>query len=89
MKKGNTKVIGIETEFTKDDENKRIIIKGKTYLIKEVVSPTEIQLTEKFIDADENNVRYSMGPKLVGEPLEVKLPTNLVIIDQNPQLLIS
>jgi len=86
VKKGETKVKGIETEFTQDDENKRIIIKGKTYLINEVASSTEIRLTEKFIDADESDVRYSMGPKLVGEPWEVKLPTNLVMIDEHKTL---
>ncbi len=83
VKKDDTKVTGDGTEFTEDnDKNKRIIIKGKTYLIKDVVSLTEIQLTEKFTDADESDVRYSMGAKLVGEPWEVKLPTNLVMIDK-------
>lgn len=81
VEKNDTQVTGTETEFTANDENKRIIIKGKTYVIKKVVSPTEIQLTEKFIGAHESDVRYSMGPKLVGEPWEVKLPTDLVMID--------
>lgn len=82
VKKDDALIIGNGTRFSEaDDENKRIIIKGKTYLIKKVISPTEIQLTEKFMDADESEVRYSLGAKLVGEPWEVKLPTNLVMID--------
>jgi hypothetical protein len=78
VKKNYTQVTGTETEFTDNDENKRIIIKGKTYVINKVVSPTEIQLTEKFIGANESDVRYSLGAKLIGEPWEVKIPTNLV-----------
>jgi hypothetical protein len=76
-------VTGSETSFTSDDEYKRIVIKGKTFVIKEVVSPTEIRLTHKFTEDSESGVRYSMGPKLVGEPWEVKLPTNLVMIDKD------
>jgi hypothetical protein len=86
MKKDDTKVTGIETEFTEDDENKRIIIRSKTYVIKRRISPTEIQLTEKYMGANESDVRYSMGGKLVGEPWEVKLPTNLVMIDEHKTL---
>jgi hypothetical protein len=36
--------------------------------------------------ANESDVRYSMGGKLVGEPWEVKLPTNLVMIDEHKTL---
>lgn len=90
VKKENATVIGSETRFAEaDDGNKRIIIKGKTYLIKKVINATEIQLTEKFKDNDETEVRYSMGAKLVGEPWEVKLPTNLVMIDNGFESKIS
>ena len=86
VRKDNIEVVGDGTEFTEDDENKRIIIKGKTYVIKKVLNATEIQLTEKYLDANESDVPYEMGPKLVGEPWEVKLPTNLVIIDEHTTL---
>ena len=84
--KDSPQVTGVGTEFTVDDENKRILIQGKTYVIKQVISPTEIQLTKPYQDATETGVRYSLGPKLVGEPWEVKLPTDLVILDQNNTL---
>lgn len=84
--KDSSHVFGVGTKFTRDDENKRIIIRGKTYVIKEYISPTEIRLTEPYLDATETDVGYSLGPKLVGEPWEVKLPTDLVIIDQNNNL---
>jgi hypothetical protein len=83
VKKDDVKVIGEGTRFYEEDENKRIIIKGKTYVMKQVVSPTEIQLAEKFQGDDGSDVRYSLGVKLVGEPWEVKLPTDLVTIDSN------
>ena len=40
----------------------------------EYISPTEIRLTKPYLDG-ETGVGYSLGPKLVGEPWEVKLPT--------------
>jgi hypothetical protein len=84
--KDSPQVTGIDTEFTADDENKRILIRGKTYVIKQVTDQTEIQLTKPYQDAMETGVRYSLGPKLVGEPWEVKLPTDLMILDQNNTL---
>jgi hypothetical protein len=51
-----------------------------------VTDQTEIQLTKPYQDAMETGVRYSLGPKLVGEPWEVKLPTDLMILDQNNTL---
>jgi hypothetical protein len=83
--KDNKQVTGIETEFNADnDENKRIIIKGRTYVIDKVISPTEIRLTESYQGASEREVTYSLGATLVGEPWEVKLPTNLVMIAEQP-----
>lgn len=84
--KDSSQVTGVDTEFTSDDENKRILIRGKTYVIKQVIGPTEIQLIKPYQDETETGVGYSLGPKLVGEPWEVKLPTDLVILDQNNTL---
>lgn len=84
--KDSVHVTGIGTEFTHDEENKRIIIHGRTYTIDKVADPTHIQLSEKYGDATEGDVRYSLGAKLVGEPWEVKLPTDLVMIDEHKTL---
>jgi hypothetical protein len=81
-------VTGSDTNFTRDDEMKRIVIRGKTYVIKEFVSATEIRLTGNYAGNDESGVRYSLGAKLVGEPWEVKLPTSLVMIEKEGQSLI-
>jgi hypothetical protein len=79
-------VTGVGTRFTTDDENKRILIRGKTYTIKQVGNETAILLTRPWQDASETGVGYSIGPRLIGEPWEVRLPTDLVILDQNNNL---
>lgn len=79
-------VTGVGTQFTTGDENKRILIRGKTYTIKQVSNQTAILLTRPWQDATETGVGYSIGPRLVGEPWEVRLPTDLVILDQNNNL---
>jgi hypothetical protein len=84
--KDSPQITGVGTEFISDDENKRILIRGKTYVIKNVIGPTEIQLIKPYQDATEMGVGYSLGPKLVGEPWEVKLPTDLVMIDEHKTL---
>jgi hypothetical protein len=84
--KGNAQVIGTGTAFITDDENKRIIIHGHTYVIDTVTDLTHIQLSETYLDVTDSNVRYSLGAKLVGEPWEVKLPTDLVMIDEHKTL---
>lgn len=88
VKKNDEVVTGSDTGFTQDDELKRIVIKGKTYIMKEIVSATEIRLNRSYAEDDESGVRYSMGAKLIGEPWEVKLPTNLVMIESDGQSLI-
>jgi hypothetical protein len=84
--KDNVQVTGTGTEFTANDENKRIIIHGRTYVIARVADPTHIQLSQNYPNATESDVRYSLGAKLVGEPWEVKLPTDLVMIDEHKTL---
>ncbi|PSL50180.1 hypothetical protein CLV51_1011524 [Chitinophaga niastensis] len=85
---GSDAITGISTEFTADDENRRIIISGKTYIIKTVVNTTQIQLRTAYADTSTTGIGYSLGAKLVGEPWEVKIPTSLVRIDPNPQSII-
>lgn len=80
---GSTSITGLETNFTKDDENKRLVIGGRTYVIKQVDSATSIQLKGAFAGESQTGIAYSFGAKLVGEPWEVKLPTNLIKVDNN------
>ena len=85
--KDSKDITGIGTEFLKEDEDKRIIIRGITYIIKEFISSTAVKLTTPYKGETETNIRYSYGAKLVGEPWEVRLPTNLVKLDTESSII--
>lgn len=86
--KDSNVVSAIETIFSIDDVNKRIIMGGKTYIINQVDSLTSIQLKTPYKGETQTGLNYSFGAKLVGEPWEVKLPTDLVKIDDAEWLII-
>lgn len=82
-------VTGTGTEFLPgEDENKRIIIRGITYIIKKVESATSLKLTTVYKEDTDTDLPYSYGAKLVGEPWEVRLPTNLIKLDNETNGLI-
>ena len=81
--KNSVTVTGDGTEFRPDDEDRRIRIGGKTYQIKTVVDPQTIRLTAPYPGDTGSGLGYSLGGRLVGEPWEVKLPTNLVKLDSS------
>jgi len=81
--KNSASVSGSATEFTRDDENRRIIIAGVTYVIKSYVNAESIVLTTPYTGDSADSIGYAMGGKLVGQPWEVKLPTNLVKLDKS------
>lgn len=89
LEKDSVAVTGTDTGFTADDERRRIVIHGDTYVIDAVASPTEVRLSSPYAGASETGVRYSLGARLVGEAWEVKLPTNLVIIEKDGQSLLE
>jgi hypothetical protein len=76
-------VTGNATMFTAEDEDRRIMIAGKTYVIRTVVDAQTIRLTTNYTGDSVTGLRYSLGGRLVGEPWEVKLPTNLVKLDNS------
>jgi hypothetical protein len=83
VSKNNVNVTGTDTTFSADDEDKRIVIAGVTYVIKKVNSATSIQLRSPYLGNNANDLKYAFGAKLVGDPWEVKLPTNLLKISDN------
>ncbi|OLB74228.1 MAG: hypothetical protein AUI14_24130 [Actinobacteria bacterium 13_2_20CM_2_71_6] len=83
VSKNSVNVTGNGTAFSTDDEDRRIDIAGKTYVIRTVVDEQTIKLAANYTGDNDSGVGYSMGGKLIGEPWEVKLPTNLVKIDNN------
>ena len=81
--KNSPNVTGSGTAFSTDDENRRIQIAGRTYVIRTVVDEQNIKLTTDYPGNPDTGLAYSMGGKLVGESWEVKLPTNLVKLDNS------
>lgn len=80
---GSVNVTGNGTVFTADDEYRRIRIGGKTFVIKTVVDAQTIKLTTGYTGESASGIGYSLGGKLVGEPWEIKLPTDLVKLDNS------
>lgn len=90
---GSTTVTGIDTDFKNADDinsdvNRRIIIKGKTYIIKAVRSPTVVVLRSPYTrsendDTADDTLPYALGGILIGQSWEIKLPTSLVKIDDS------
>jgi hypothetical protein len=81
--KNSQNVTGTGTAFSADDENRRISIAGTTYVIKTVTDEQNIKLTTNYMGNNDTGLAYSMGGKIVGESWEVKLPTNLVKLDNS------
>jgi hypothetical protein len=81
--KDSNSVGGDGTEFTKHDQGKRIVIAGATYVIKTVQDPLTITLRTAYTGASEEGLGYALGGKLIGQPWEVKLPTDLIKLDNS------
>jgi hypothetical protein len=78
---GSPAIAGTGTAFTSDDDSKRIVIAGVTYVIKAVENAQTIVLTAPYAGTSGDGLGYAIGGKLVGQPWEVKLPTDLVKLD--------
>jgi hypothetical protein len=79
--KNSNAVTGEGTAFAPDDVDRRIVIAGRTYVIGSVTDPHTIRLATPYQGDNAAGVGYSMGGRLVGEPWEVTLPTDLVKLD--------
>jgi hypothetical protein len=79
--KNSALVTGNSTVFTDDDVNRRLIVGGLTFVIKSVAGPEAITLNAPYTGETAENVGYATGGMLVGQPWEVKMPTQLVKLD--------
>jgi len=79
--KNSANVKGTHTRFTPGDENRRIVIVGVTYVIKSVQDAETITLTTRYAGDTDQNLRYALGGVLVGQPWEIRLPTDLIKLD--------
>jgi hypothetical protein len=74
---------GTDTAFTDADNRRRIRIGTATYVIDSVTGQT-LQFDRPYEGATSNASRYALGPRLVGEPWEVRIPTDLVKLADAP-----
>ena len=81
--KNSAAVAGTGTAFTPDDENRRILIAGVTYVIKTVQDALTITLTVPYPGVSAQGLGYALGGVLVGQPWEVKVPTDLIKLDNS------
>lgn len=78
-----TAVTGHGTVFSQYDVYRRLIVGGVTYIIKEVTDAVTITLATPYAGPSAQGLGYALGGVLVGQPWEVKLPTNLVKLDNS------
>jgi hypothetical protein len=84
---GSASIRGSGTNFTAPhDVDREIRISGRVYRIREVISEEELTLWEPYTGNDATGLPYSLGPKLVGQPWEVRLPTTLVMLQSDATL---
>ncbi len=74
-----TNQIGKNTDL-KTDINREIIIKDQEYIIKNVISSTEIELNKPYLGESENQVSFIIGPKIVGPSWESVVPSKLQLL---------
>ncbi len=83
--KDSADVTGRGTLFTGADVNRRIIIAGAMYVIKLVAGAEAITLAAPYAGESAAEIGYATGGVLVGQPWEVRMPTNLVKLDHTLQ----
>ncbi len=85
--RGSTTLTGIGTKFTTESDIDREIRIGETVgVIASVEAETSITLKTPHPDPTTENTRYSLGPRLVGQPWEVRVPTTLVMLQPDATL---
>ena len=83
LTKDSRVVTGNGTDFSADDVNRRLVVGVQTYVIKSVTNSSSITLTTAWTGESAEGVGYALGGKLVGQPWEITLPTNLVKLDNS------
>jgi hypothetical protein len=87
VEQGSHVITGSGTDFDgKLHTDRSILIANSAYRIKDVVSATELSLDEPYRGATQEDVPYAFGARLVGDPWEVRIPTNLVYLQEGNEL---
>lgn len=80
---GSAAVSGTGTAFSQDDVGRRLIVGGATYVIQSVADAQTITLSAPYDGQSAQGQGYALGGVLVGQPWEVRLPTDLVKLDNS------
>lgn len=85
---GSADIKGAGTTFTVDRDGRREIrIDGTTYVIETVDEATQIVTVEAPAPSGNlNGVRYQLGPRRVGFPWEIVVPSTLVYLQEDANL---
>jgi hypothetical protein len=87
VQQGQVSVDGVGTAFDEKLHTDRdISIQNATYKIDKVLSATELLLDTPYRGASQQGLPYSFGARLVGDPWEVRIPTNLIYLQEGSQL---
>ena len=65
------------------DLGRTLHIAGRTYAVSSVTSPTEFELDRPFEGEDDDALSYAIDSVAYSEPWIAKVPTNLVVLDDN------
>lgn len=80
---GSAAVSGTGTAFSQDDVGRRLIVGGATYVIQSAADAQTITLSAPYDGQSAQGQGYALGGVLVGQPWEVRLPTDLVKLDNS------
>lgn len=86
VRRDSADVQGDGTSFTADDIDREIQIEDEVYRIAAVTSATAIELGAPYRGADADRARYLVGPRLMGPPWRVVVPTALVYLSESKDL---
>jgi hypothetical protein len=82
----STLVTGTGTDFTDDDLDRELRVNAIVYRIVEIVDGTHLRILAPGPTEVVSDQIYSVGPKLVGPPWELTLPTTLIYLQQDAEL---
>lgn len=82
----DTVVTGVDTAFTEDDQDRELRVDAITYHIVEVTDATHVRIETPGPTQAVASALYSLGPKLVGPPWELTVPTTLVYLQADAAL---
>ena len=87
LQQGSDTVTGVGSAFdAKLHTDRDILILNTTYTVKDVQSPTQLTLDVPYRGITEQEVPYAFGARLVGDPWEVRVPTNLIYLQETSEL---